>query len=182
MQDQCELVKYQRGTDPENGCRHREFRYSPVDGQSHHRDYGNHDQNHTDHHVMDVEAASCRDIARLPPLAGFVAVGVAADVPHDGAGDEEGADERDEAEHQRHPAVRYVEAPVQRQVHPENLRRPGRDVPGIWFGAPRWADSLACDMSRLAPRTRGAQIAPCTRGAETPPAGGTGWWPTVAWR
>ena len=58
----------------------------------------------------------------------------------------------------------YLQTPVQRQVHAENLRRPGSDVPGIWSGAPRSADSLGCEMSRW----------------RSP--GGAGWWPTVAWR
>ena len=39
-----------------------------------------------------------------------------------------------------------------------------RDVPRIWSGAPRTADSLFCDMSIW----------------RSP--GGAGWWPTVAWR
>ena len=105
-------------------------------------------------------------------LRRFVAVGVAADVSDDRAGDEEGEDERDEAEHQRHPPVRYVQAPIQAHVHAENLRCPGGDVPGIWSGAPRSADSLGCDMSRLGRYARSGAARP----------GGAGWWPTVAWR
>ena len=92
-----------------------------------------------------------------------VAVGVAADVPHDRAGDEEREDERHQAAEQRQPTLRE-EIQLQRHMHAENLRRPARDVPGIWSGAPQPADSLFCDMSMW----------------RSP--GGAGWWPTVAWR
>lgn len=57
-----------------------------------------------------------------------------------------------------------LEAPIQCQVHPENLRCRCCDVPGIWSGAPNLADSLLCEMSKW----------------RSPD--GANWWPTVAWR
>ena len=55
MQDQRELIENQRSPDAEKGCRGREFGYSPVDPQSHHRHPGDHDEDHTDNDMVDVQ-------------------------------------------------------------------------------------------------------------------------------
>jgi hypothetical protein len=50
--------------------------------------------------------------------------------------DEEGQEEGHKAEDERQPAIRDANAEVKLHMHAENLRREGRDVPGIWSDAP----------------------------------------------
>ena len=71
VQDQCVLVEHQRRADPEKDCRHGEFGYSPVDRQSHHRHAGDHHQDHTDHHVVDVQATDAEMLRGCHHLRGL---------------------------------------------------------------------------------------------------------------
>ncbi len=121
MQDQRELIEYQCSPDSEKGCRDREFGYSPVDPQSHHRHTGDHDEDHTDNHMVDVQPITRGNVARLPPFARRVGVRMAADVPDDGACHKERENERDQAEHQRYSAMRDAEVKIEGRAHGRKL-------------------------------------------------------------
>ena len=138
MQDQRELVEHQRRADPEKGCRDRELGYSPVDGQSHHRDTGDHDQDHTDHHVVDVQRRrraemlrGCHHLRGLSLSAWLrmyrTIVRVTKKVRMNAT--------RQKTSGSRPCGIARPRSSV--SVHAENLRRQARDVPGIWSGAPR---------------------------------------------
>ena len=168
MQDQGELIKNQRCSDAEKDCGDREFGYSPVDRQCHHRHPGDHDQYDADHDMVDVQPT------RAPMLRGC----------HHLRGASLSACARmyrtmvRVTKNVRRKAIRHhisgnrawrdgqIEFQVERLCveHAENLRRPARVGAGIPFDAPAGPDSLVCDMSTW----------------RSP--GGAGWGPTLAWR
>ncbi len=151
---------------PKIDCCGREFGYSAVDRQSHHRDPGDHDQDHTDDHMVDVHpAARRRCCAAATTCAGLslsawlrmyrTIVRVTKNVRMNAI--------RHHISGIRPCGIARRRSPASGARQKTYADRRG-DVPGIWSGAPRSADSLVCDMSTW----------------RSP--GGAGWWPIVAWR
>ena len=142
VQDQRVLVEHQRGSDAEDDGAQGVFGFVPVDRQGHQRHPGDHHQQHSDHHMVDVHLSDV-NVAWLPPLWRHATVRAMADQAHEGASHEKGEDEGDQTAQQRQSTAAddVVFEPTEhpRKPTPTSRRRPSATP----HGASTWADRRA---------------------------------------